>query len=135
MQKQTRVSGKGSADDRPFTYTCVYNIRSGQTYDVQINPTSGRNRSGNSLNREVPDWAIGSFYGYNATTQSKIDLTVTPEGQVIAFVDGVKITGEIKNDVLKTGIVSYRISPTRDGFMTQQIGNESNVVNYRRRLS
>jgi hypothetical protein len=129
---ETRVSGKGSADDRPFTYSCIYNIRNGKTYDVRVKPTSGRPGSGSSMNRNVPNWAVGSFSGYNQTTRSNINLTVTPDGQVIAFADGVKVTGKIENNVLKTGIVSYRIFPTRDGFMTQQIGNENNVVNYQR---
>lgn len=48
-RNEARVSGKGEFDDRNggearFTYSCVYNYRSGRTYDLQVSDLSHKNK-------------------------------------------------------------------------------------------
>lgn len=48
-RNEARVTGKGEFDDRNggearFTYSCVYNYRSGRTYDLQVSDLSHKNK-------------------------------------------------------------------------------------------
>jgi hypothetical protein len=82
---------------------------------------------------DVPRWMVGSFRGYNRTYGSDVSLDISRDGSVVATVNGRRSTGEYRHGKLRMGMFKFTVDRTDDGLTTRQIGDESNVVHYRRR--
>jgi hypothetical protein len=83
--------------------------------------------------RDVPRWMVGYFTGYNRDYGSRVSLDISRDGDVVATVNGVRADGRIRDGVLRVGPNRFYVERDDDGFTTRQIGNERNVVHYRRR--
>lgn len=81
----------------------------------------------------VPGWMIGYFRGYNRTYGADVSLDISPDGNVVATVDGRRSYGEFRHGKLRVGVNWFYVDRDPDGLTTRQIGNEDNVVRYRRR--
>lgn len=84
-------------------------------------------------NGDVPRWMVGSFRGYNRAYGAAVTLDISRDGSVVATVNGKPSSGEYRNGKLRMGFLKFTIDRDDDGFTTRQIGDDSNVVHYRRR--
>jgi hypothetical protein len=82
---------------------------------------------------DVPGWMVGYFRGYNRSYGSDVSLNISPDGTVVAIVNGNRTYGEFRHGKLRLGMFKFYIDRDPDGFTTRQVGDESNVVRYRRR--
>lgn len=81
----------------------------------------------------VPDWMIGQFRGVNTKyDDTEVLLTIQPDGRVTALAQGQEIRGYINDDYLRAGDAVFTVNRSRDGLVTSQVGDQSNVVRYRR---
>lgn len=81
----------------------------------------------------VADWMVGQFRGVNSKyDNTDVLMTIKPDGRVTALAKGQTINGYINDDYLHAGDVVFTINRTRDGFVTSQVGDQYNVVHYRR---
>jgi hypothetical protein len=83
--------------------------------------------------RDVPRWMTGSFRGHNRAYGSDVTLDISRDGDVVATANGVRMDGRIRDGILRVGPNRFTIDRNDDGFTTRQIGNDRNVVHYRRR--
>jgi hypothetical protein len=84
-------------------------------------------------NGDVPRWMVGSFRGYNKAYGAVVSLDISRDGSVSATVNGKPSSGEYRNGKLRMGFLKFTVDRDDDGFTTRQIGDDSNVVHYRRR--
>lgn len=89
----------------------------------------------------APSWLVGDFRGVNAASKSTIELTVDASGTVsgTADVGGSRPTavryqwiGTTQQMRDPTGAYVFEVERTGDGFRMRQVGNATNVVDYRR---
>lgn len=81
----------------------------------------------------VPDWMIGQFNGVNSKyDNTDVLMTIKSDGRITALAKGQTINGYINDDYLHVGDVVFTINRTREGFVTSQVGDQYNVVHYRR---
>jgi len=90
----------------------------------------GHDRYGDN---DVPRWMTGYFQGYNRAYGAVVSLDISRDGSVVATVNGKRTTGEYRNGKLRMGMFKFTVDRTDDGLTTRQIGDEGNVVHYRRR--
>jgi hypothetical protein len=83
--------------------------------------------------RDVPRWMVGYFLGYSRILGSTMSLNISSDGQVVATLDGRSGNGELRRGKLRIGTAWYSVDRDDNGFTTREIGNERNVVHYRRR--
>ena len=86
-----------------------------------------------SYGGDVPRWMTGSFRGFNRGYGSDVTLDISRDGDVVATINGMRTDGRIRDGVLRVGPNRFTIERDDDGFTTRQIGNDRNVVHYRRR--
>lgn len=137
------LTGTGMADGRPFSYSCTYNIRNGSTYDVRISAAreTGRYNDRRDERRDerrydragLPDWMIGEFEAFNRRADAEISLHIHEDGRVSGRVNGTRISGVVRGNVLEAEGARYTLEEERNGFSTRQIGRPDNVVRYRRK--
>lgn len=80
----------------------------------------------------LPDWMVGQFNGYNMQYGSEVELDISDDGRVKAFVDGTRLTGYINDQRLYVGNAEFHIERAGNGFNTVQAGKRSNKVHYTR---
>ena len=76
------------------------------------NPGGG-NDGGGGQQGDVPNWAVGTFYGQNQG--QPITLTISSNGRVIANVDGRATYGTIYRDTMTLDGATVRISRLNNG--------------------
>ncbi|MGN6516146.1 MAG: hypothetical protein ACTHLR_09945 [Rhizomicrobium sp.] len=81
----------------------------------------------------VPGWMVGYFRGYNRSYGADVSLDISPDGNVVATVNGRRSYGEFRRGKLRIGVNWYFVDRDPGGLVTRQMGNEDNVVHYRRR--
>ena len=82
---------------------------------------------------DVPGWMVGYFRGYNSSYGSDVSLNISPDGTVVATMNGNRTYGEFRRGKLRIGMFRFYVDRDRDGFTTRQVDDDSNVVRYRRR--
>lgn len=80
----------------------------------------------------VPRWMVGDFEGYNTHEKEQIDMTITDDGRMTAYVKGIRLLGYVNDDKLFIGDSEFYIKNTGNGFTTTQVGHYNNVVQYTR---
>lgn len=82
----------------------------------------------------VPNWAIGTFRGYNPRANTRVELRVDPSGRVAAKVGRLKMVGYFYPDSkeMTIGTQRFKIRKEHGGLRTVQVGNRDNVVHYER---
>lgn len=78
----------------------------------------------------VPDWAIGTFRGYNPVYNTDVELTITPEGKAFGFANGVRREGYYRNNQLRFGNTTFYLERERNGFLATRAGNSRHQVRY-----
>lgn len=87
----------------------------------------------------APDWAVGTFSGFNRFYDADIELTITRNGDVRAYVthkDGRRQTQNGKyerGDFLKIEGIRFTISSYSRGVRVVQVDDRDNACDYRRR--
>jgi hypothetical protein len=81
---------------------------------------------------DVPDWAIGTFRGYNPVYNTDVELTITPKGKAVGFINGVRREGYYRNNQLRFGNTTFYLDRERNGFRTTRAGNSRHQVRYHR---
>jgi hypothetical protein len=80
----------------------------------------------------IPNWAIGTFRGRNSQHNSEVELTITPSGQVVAMVEGIRVNGTFDGRKLVVQGNRFDVERSPDGLTTIQEGNFNNQVHYYR---
>ena len=75
---------------------------------------------------------VGDFSGYNMKFGSEVELSISEDGRVKAYVDGTRLTGYVNDQRLYVGDAEFYIERAGEGFNTVQAGNRSNKVHYSR---
>ena len=81
---------------------------------------------------DVPDWAIGTFRGYNPVYNTDVELTITPEGKAFGFVNGMRREGYYRNNQVRFGNTTFYLDRERNGFLASRAGNPHRQVRYYR---
>ncbi len=101
-------------------------IDNGEAIDYFLNSTGNQNDNGGG---NVPNWAIGTFYGRNPQTGGNIGLTIKNDGSVVIDFDGRTSYATIYNDRLTNNGVVARVTRLRNGIRTTRIDN-GEVIDY-----
>ncbi len=80
----------------------------------------------------VPDWAVGTFEGYNRNFGAPVRLRVAPHGKVVARVEGQRFRGHWEDGNIVIGRNEFRVRREGRGFRTIERGDRNNVVHYTR---
>jgi hypothetical protein len=81
----------------------------------------------------IPNWAVGTFYGRNPQTGGTIALTVQRNGNVtISFDGGAPVYASMNGTTLTNGQYVSRVTRTNNGIRTTDVTNGS-YIDYRRR--
>ena len=83
--------------------------------------------------RDAPRWLVGRFEGYNARYDAEISMEIQRDGRVTAYTQGHTLNGWVEDgERLVIQGSEFRLHQIRDGFVTSQVGDESNEVVYHR---
>jgi hypothetical protein len=95
-------------------------IRTTSTSDGQVIEYFRNGSTGDTVGvGNVPDWAVGTFYGRNPNDGRTIVLTINRNGNVtIDFGSGSLTSGSIDNNYLRVGNATSRVTRIRDGIRT-----------------
>jgi hypothetical protein len=100
-----------------------YFTRGNGGYDDNNNNQGGGN---------VPNWAVGRFYGRNPQTGGTITLDISNNGEVvITFENGATDYATINGDRLNNNGVVSRVTKTNNGIRTTRLDNGERI-DYRR---
>lgn len=83
---------------------------------------------------ETPNWAVGTFRGYNPKFRAAVELRVFPDGEVRGknLVSGLAIDGYYRRDRIRAGIYQFIVRRVGDGISLAEVTDPSNFVVYRR---
>jgi hypothetical protein len=95
-------------------------------------PTSGDNSELGNAAALVPSWLVGSFNGYNPLYDAGMQLTISRDGKVSAFVEGARLNGWYQEGTMVLGGVEYAVRRDQNGFRTIQNNDPGNQVVYTR---
>lgn len=91
-------------------------------------PDAGGGGQGN-----VPNWAVGTFYGRDPSTGSNVAMTVNRNGSVSLSVDGAPIVfASMNNTTLTNGPYVSRVTRINNGIRTTDINGGQYIDYYRR---
>jgi len=94
---------------------------------------SGHNSHYNQRHHSaIPGWAIGTFRGRNPQHNSDLELTITPSGQAVAMVNGLRVNGTFDGRKLIVQDARFDVERNPEGLTTIQEGNFNNQVHYYR---
>ncbi|MEE4376005.1 MAG: DUF3011 domain-containing protein [Candidatus Competibacteraceae bacterium] len=88
--------------------------------------------SGGQYGASVPDWAVGTFRGYDSQYKIDLELTITPYGAVNGYANQATVQGDVNGDQLQIGQYTYYLDQVEDGFRATRIDDSYNQVFYRR---
>ena len=80
----------------------------------------------------VPNWAIGTFQGYDSAIRANVELTITPDGAVSGYTNGSRFSGSFRNSRIDLGNVAFDVRPAGSGMQAVQTNNPGNVISYSR---
>lgn len=72
--------------------------------------------------RGVPDWAIGSFRGWDDRERMTLQINISPSGGAHGWADADEFTGRIEGDRLYVRDRSFRIRRNGDGIRLEEDG-------------
>ncbi len=82
----------------------------------------------------VPNWAVGTFYGNDSLSGSNLSLTVYQNGQVSISIDGgTPIFASMNGTTLTNGADVSRITRISNGIRTTDVNNRNRFIDYYRR--
>jgi len=82
---------------------------------------------------DVPSWAIGTFQGHNPRDNTKVELTISPSGQVYAIAAGHSFNGTFNGrEIIISGNNRFEVERTDNGLTTVHEGDSRNRVQYYR---
>jgi len=93
----------------------------------------GYNNGNNNAQGNVPNWAVGTFYGRNPESGGTITLSVRQDGNVSIIFDGQNaVYASMNGTTLTNGQYVSRVSQIRNGIRTTDVNNGS-YIDYTRR--
>lgn len=72
--------------------------------------------------RNVPEWAVGSFRGWDDVEGVALQLNIAPSGGVQGWANHEEFTGRLESDRLYTGGRTFRVSRRGDGILLDEVG-------------
>jgi hypothetical protein len=107
-------------------------IDNGERIDYFTNNYGNGNGNGNGNGGNVPNWAVGRFYGRNPQTGGPITLDISNNGSVvITFENGNTNYATMNGDRLTNNGVVSRVTRIDNGIRTTRIDNGERI-DYRR---
>jgi len=96
------------------------------TYDLP--DLAGNGGGGGGGGGNVPNWAIGTFYGRNPQTGGTITMTVSGNGSVtFTFENGSSVYATINGDRLNNNGIIARVTKLNNGIRTTRIDNGERI--------
>jgi len=93
------------------------------------NPGGGGGGQGN-----VPNWAVGTFYGNDSLSGSNLAMTISRNGQVSISIDGgAPIFASMRGTTLTNGVDVSRLTRISNGIRTTDVNNRNRFIDYYRR--
>ena len=86
---------------------------------------NGGNNGGN-----VPNWAVGTFYGRNPVTGGNISLTINNGGNVTINSDGSISYASINGEILNNNGITSRVTRLNSGIRTTRTDNGERIDYY-----
>ncbi len=88
------------------------------------------NKSGHhdEWDRRVPEWAIGSFRGWDDRERQLLQVNISPGGGVQGWADADEFTGRIAGDRLYVRARTFRIRPNGDGIRLDEQGGRRQQI-------
>ncbi|NJN46494.1 MAG: DUF3011 domain-containing protein [Candidatus Competibacteraceae bacterium] len=80
----------------------------------------------------VPEWALGTFRGYDSLYKIELELTVTPDGVVNGYANQAPVQGNISGDQMQIGQFTFHMDQVEDGFRATRADDSHNQVFYQR---
>lgn len=91
----------------------------------------GDGYGGGRRGRNVPSWAIGTFYGRDPNTGSMVTLMIERNGSVTASVDGqIPSYGSIDGTMMTNGPYVSRLTRRNNGFRTTDVNDTGHFIDY-----
>jgi hypothetical protein len=111
----------------------MMNRNSGETQypDPSSNQYPGYNPGGGYVT-SVPDWAVGTFRGYDSLYDINLELTITGDGAVNGYANDARVQGSFNNDQIQLGRFAFYVDQVQDGFRATRTDDSRNQVFYRR---
>jgi len=82
---------------------------------------------------DVPNWAVGTFYGRNPETGGTITLSIQRNGNVMIIFDGQNtVNASMNGTTLTNGQYVSRVTRINNGIRTTDVNNGSYIDYYRR---
>lgn len=78
----------------------------------------------------IPQWAIGTFRGYDPLSNSEVELTIMPSGDAYALENGRRLNGFFDGRTLSVANASYQVEASRNGLITTPQGDWRNQIHY-----
>jgi len=105
--------------------------------DYSRNPNNGGgwNPGGDGGGQgNVPNWAVGTFYGNDSLSGSNLAMTISRNGQVSISIDGgALIFASMNGTTLTNGVDVSRITRINNGIRTTDVNNRNRFIDYYRR--
>ena len=89
---------------------------------------ANKNGDRNDWDRGVPEWAIGSFRGWDDRERLLLQLNISPSGGVHGWADADEFTGRIARDRLYVRDRSFRIRRNGDGIRLDEEGGRRQQI-------
>ncbi len=81
----------------------------------------------------VPNWAVGTFYGRDPSTGSNVAMTIARNGSVSISVDGAQLVyASLNNNTLTNGPYVSRVTRINNGIRTTDVNGGQYIDYYRR---
>lgn len=78
----------------------------------------------------IPQWAIGTFRGYDPLSNSEVELTIMPSGDAYALENGRRLNGSFDGRTLSVANTRYQVDASRNGLITIPQGDRHNQIHY-----
>jgi len=103
--------------------------------DYSRNPNNGGGwNPGGGGQGNIPNWAVGSFYGNDSLSGSNLAMTISQNGQVSISIDGgAPISASMNGTTLTNGVDVSRLTRINNGIRTTDVNNRNRFIDYYRR--
>jgi len=80
----------------------------------------------------LPEWAVGTFRGYDSLHKIELELAITPDGVVNGYANQAPVQGNVNGDQLQIGQFTFYMDQVEGGFRATRVDDSHNQVFYRR---
>lgn len=102
---------------------------------VIANKKNNNDKDDSRRNSSLPDWAGGTYRGYDSGWNGDIELTVYETSAIEGFVvgrDSDRFTGRFEKDRLFLGPDEFKVKADGDGFVARHVRDSKREIRFRR---